>query len=55
MVQESAIYQETINLQAHIKKEYSVLGPVCIQEPSIYIVDNMSWLFSFYKVQMEMF
>ncbi|XP_065029341.1 uncharacterized protein LOC103972325 isoform X4 [Musa acuminata AAA Group] len=36
MVQESAIYQETINLQAHIKKEYSVLGPVLEQFPYVF-------------------
>nr|XP_009384904.1 PREDICTED: uncharacterized protein LOC103972325 isoform X2 [Musa acuminata subsp. malaccensis] len=36
MVQESSIYQETINLQAHIKKEYSVLGPVLEQFPYVF-------------------
>ncbi|KAJ8511506.1 hypothetical protein OPV22_001940 [Ensete ventricosum] len=36
MVRESAIYQETINLQAHIKKEYSVLRPVLEQFPYVF-------------------
>ncbi|URD84029.1 SET domain containing 6 [Musa troglodytarum] len=45
LVRDSAIYQETINLQAHIKKEYSVLGPVLEQFPydfgDVHLMDFM--------------